>query len=35
MALVKYDFYEGCEDGDCGGTCPHYTLAICKVCGLT
>ena len=28
----EHEFYESCDDGDCGGTCHLCTLAICKNC---
>lgn len=34
---MKHDFYEHCENDDCGGVCPYCpycTLAVCKICGL-
>lgn len=34
MGIRKHVYYESCESGDCGGTCPLCTLSICKVCGM-
>lgn len=35
IPVSQHDYYESCEQGDCGGTCLYCTLTICKNCGGT
>ena len=30
---LEHNFYDGCDDPNCNGSCPKCTLSICKICG--